>query len=254
MLVVADQDVCSREKPDDELATVWVIIPVFNEEDSLALVLNDLPAVGRVLVVDNGSTDRSAAVAVECGATVVSEPRRGYGAACLAGLQAIRDLTTSHGRPKVVVFVDGDYSDHSEMLHELATPILRGQADFVVGSRMLGVREPGAMPPAAVFGNWLAPFLIWLFWGARFTDLGPFRAISWQSLENLGMSDRNFGWTVEMQMKATVARLRCEEIPVPYRRRVGTSKISGTISGTMNAGYKILYTIARYRWMTWWQQ
>ena len=110
------------------------------------------------------------------------------------------------------------------------------------------------MPPAAVFGNWLAPFLMWLFWGASFTDLGPFRAISWQALEQLGMSDRNFGWTVEMQIKATVARLRCEEIPVPYRRRVGTSKISGTISGTIKAGYKILYTIARYRWLTWWQR
>lgn len=254
MLASAEQIVCSRENPDNPWANVWVVIPVFNEEASLPLVLQDLPPVGRVIVVDNRSTDRSATRALQYGATVVSEPRRGYGSACLAGLQAIRELAMTNSRPDIVVFVDGDYSDHPEMLPDLARPILEGRADFVVGSRMLGVREPGAMPPAAVFGNWLAPFLMWLFWGARFTDLGPFRAISWKSLEQLGMSDRNFGWTVEMQIKATVARLRCEELPVPYRRRVGTSKISGTISGTMKAGYKILYTIARYRWQTWWQR
>lgn len=252
MIVVADQGVCTLEESAPELMAVWVIVPVFNEANSLALVLNDLPAVGRVLVVDNGSTDLSAAIAMDCGATVVSEPRRGYGSACLAGLQAIRELTTAETRPDVVVFVDGDYSDSPEMLPELASPILKGQADFVVGSRMLGMREPGAMPPAAIFGNWLAPCLMWLFWGARFSDLGPFRAISWQSLESLEMSDRNFGWTVEMQIKATIARLRCVEIPVPYRRRVGLSKISGTISGSIKAGYKILYTIARYRWRTRW--
>lgn len=254
MLASAEPIISSPENPGNSLANVWVVIPVFNEEASLPLVLQDLPPVGRVIVVDNGSTDRSATLALQYGATVVSEPRRGYGSACLAGLQAIRELTTAHCRPDIVAFVDGDYSDHPEMLPDLAKPILEGRADFVVGSRMLGVREPGAMPPAAVFGNWLAPFLMWLFWGARFTDLGPFRAISWQTLDRLGMSDRNFGWTVEMQIKATVARLRCEEVPVPYRRRLGTSKISGTISGTIKAGYKILYTIARYRWLTWRQR
>jgi len=257
MLAIAGRGTCSPnspKQPEYELNAVWVVIPVFNEEASLSLVLNDLPAVGRVLVVDNGSTDGSATVARKCGATVVPEPRRGYGSACLAGLQAIRDLTTPNTRPDVVVFLDGDYSDHPEILPELTAPILEGEVDFVIGSRMLGAREPGAMPPAAVFGNWLAPFLMWLFWGAKFTDLGPFRAISWEALEQLGMSDRNFGWTVEMQIKATVARLGCKEIPVPYRRRVGTSKISGTISGSLKAGYKILYTIARYRWLTWWQR
>ena len=254
MTARGEPNVCPSENLGMSLANVWVVIPVFNEEGALPLVLRDLPAVGRVIVVDNGSTDRSAVLAVQNGATVVTEPRRGYGSACLAGLQAIRDLTTMHCLPDIIVFVDGDYSDHPDMLPELCAPIFEGRADFVVGSRMLGVREPGAMPPAAVFGNWLAPFLVWLFWGSRFTDLGPFRAISWQALEQLGMCDRNFGWTVEMQIKATVARLRCEEVPVPYRRRVGASKISGTISGTIKAGYKILYTIARYRWSTWWRR
>lgn len=230
---------------------VRVIIPVFNEESSLPLVLRDLPDVGQVIVVDNGSTDQSASLARQLGATVIREPRRGYGSACLAGLAAISSSALSAEPPQVVVFLDGDYSDHPDQLPELVTPILLGEADFVVGSRMLGDREPGALLPQALWGNRLACFLMWLFWGARFTDLGPFRAISWESLQRLGMCDRNFGWTVEMQIKATVAKLRIREIPVRYRRRIGTSKISGTISGTIKAGYKILYTIARYRWLTW---
>lgn len=234
------------------LKSVWVVIPVYNEEASLPLVLHDLPSVGQVIIVDNGSTDRSADLALQHRATVVREPRRGYGSACLAGLAVIQSGALSAAPPDVVVFLDGDYSDHPDQLPELVEPILDGRADFVIGSRMLGQREPGAMPPAAVFGNWLAPFLMWLFWGARFTDLGPFRAISWNALQRLGMCDRNFGWTVEMQIKATVAGLRCHEIPVRYRKRIGTSKISGTISGTFKAGYKILYTIARYRWLTLW--
>lgn len=240
-----------RRGNECELAGVAVIIPVLNEEASLPLVLNDLPAVGQVFVVDNGSTDRSARVAINHGATVVKEVRRGYGAACLAGIAAISATTTVETRPEVVVFLDGDYSDHPEFLPPLVSPILEGRADFVIGSRMLGPRESGAMPPVAVFGNWLAPLLMWVCWGAKFSDLGPFRAISWEALERLGMSDQNFGWTVEMQIKATIARLRCEEIPVPYRRRVGVSKISGTVTGTIKVGYKILYTIARYRWLTW---
>ena len=157
-------------------------------------------------------------------------------------------------QPAVVSFVDGDYSDHSDRLTELVGPILSGDWDFVLGSRTLGKREPGAMPPAAVFGNWLAPMLMWMFWGARYTDLGPFRAVAWPALKELGMSDRNFGWTVEMQIRAVAAGLRYREIPVPYRCRVGKSKISGTISGTFKAGYKILYTIARYRWLTLWNR
>jgi glycosyltransferase involved in cell wall biosynthesis len=233
------------------LDRVRVVIPVFNEEASLPLVLRDIPEVGRVIVVDNGSTDRSGEVATRSGACVVREPQRGYGSACLAGLAAIRSGTLSTDAPFVVVFLDGDYSDHPEQLPEMVAPILAGEVDFVLGSRMCGAREPGAMPPQAVFGNWLACSLMWLFWGARYTDLGPFRAISWESLERLGMRDRDFGWTVEMQIKAVIHRLRTREIPVRYRRRIGVSKISGTISGTLRAGYKILYTIARYRWATW---
>lgn len=234
------------------LKSVWVVIPVYNEEDSLPLVLRDLPSVGQVIVVDNGSTDRSAELARQHGATVVREPRRGYGSACLAGLAAIQSGALSAKPPEVVVFLDGDYSDHPDQLSELVEPILGGEFDFVIGSRMRGEREPGALLPQAFFGNRLACFLMWLCWGARFSDLGPFRAISWSTLQNLGMSDRNYGWTVEMQIKATVAGLRSHEVPVPYRRRIGTSKISGTISGTFKAGYKILYTIAFYRWLTWW--
>lgn len=234
------------------LKSVWVIIPVYNEEASLPLVLRDLPSVGQVIVVDNGSTDRTAELAQQNGATVVREPCRGYGSACLAGLAAIQSGALSAERPEVIVFLDGDYSDHPDQLPDLVEPILDGEFDFVIGSRMRGEREPGALLPQAFFGNRLACFLMWLFWGARFSDLGPFRAISWPALQRLGMCDRNFGWTVEMQIKATVIGLRSHEIPVRYRRRIGTSKISGTISGTFKAGYKILYTLARYRWLTWW--
>ncbi len=250
--MVRDPDVRNTD-PLMSLQSVWVIIPVYNEEESLPLVLRDLPSVGRVIVVDNGSTDRSGEFARRLGTAVVCEPRRGYGSACLAGISAVQSGALSAEAPEVVVFLDGDFSDHPDQLPELVEPILAGEVDFVVGSRMRGDREPGAMLPQALFGNRLACFLMWLFWGARFTDLGPFRAISWDALQRLGMSDQNFGWTVEMQIKATVAKLRTREIPVRYRRRIGTSKISGTISGTFKAGYKILYTIARYRWITWWR-
>ncbi len=232
------------------LARVWVIIPVLNEEASLPLVLRDLPPVGRVLVVDNGSTDRSATIARQWGATVITAPRRGYGAACLAGLHAITELATETPPPEVVVFLDGDYSDYPELLPQLVEPIFQGKADFVLGSRCSTLREPGSMPVAARLGNRLATTLIWLFWGARFNDLGPFRAISWSALQRLKMADRDFGWTIEMQIKATLAGLRYQEIPIPYRRRRGKSKISGTIRGTIQAGYKILYTIFRYVWLT----
>ena len=230
-----------------ELADVTVVIPAFNEEASLPLVLGDVPDVGRVIVVNNRSTDGTAAVAFACGATVVHEPRRGYGSACLRGLAAIEELVQAgEPPPRIVVFLDADYSDHPDLLLNLVGPIRDGRADFVLGSRLLGVREPGAMPPQSLFGNRLACFLMRVLFGARYTDLGPFRAIKYQSLVDLGMADRNYGWTVEMQIKAARARLRSIEVPVPYRCRIGQSKISGTITGTLKAGAKILYTIAKY--------
>lgn len=233
-------------KPCD-LADVTVIIPAFNEEASLPLVLGDVPKVGRVIVVNNGSTDGTAATAFAYGATVVHEPRRGYGSACLRGLAAIEELIEAgEPPPRIVVFLDADYSDHPDLLPSLIEPIQDGRADFVLGSRLLGEREPGAMPPQSLYGNRLACFLMRVLFGARYTDLGPFRAIEYQALVDLDMADRNFGWTVEMQIKAVRSRLRWIEVPVPYRRRIGQSKISGTITGTLKAGTKILYTIAKY--------
>lgn len=224
---------------------VAVVIPALNEERSLPLVLRDLPQVGRVVVVDNGCTDATADVAAAHGADVVHEPQRGYGAACFRGVTAIAP-TAGHAPPRIVVFLDADYSDHPERLPELVRPILEDRADFVLGSRLLGCREPGAMPPQSLYGNRLACWLMRLLFGARYTDLGPFRAIAYDRLLELGMLDRGFGWTIEMQIKAVRAGLRIEEVPVPYRRRIGASKISGTFSGTVRAGSKILYTIAKY--------
>jgi glycosyltransferase involved in cell wall biosynthesis len=231
------------------LETVWVVIPALNEEQSLPHVLGDLPRVGRVMVVDNGSNDATARVASAAGALVVAESVRGYGAACLRGLSQIaHGIAAGEEPPSVVVFLDGDYSDHPELLPELVAPILQGRADFVLGSRRLGTREAGAMPPQSMFGNWLACLLMRVLFHARYTDLGPFRAIRYEALQRLGMVDRDFGWTVEMQIKALRAGLRIEEVPVPYRRRIGQSKISGTVLGSIRAGYKILYLIGKYGW------
>jgi glycosyltransferase involved in cell wall biosynthesis len=221
-------------------ARVSIVIPALNEEDSLPLVLGALPRdrVHEIVVVDNGSTDATGSVAAANGARVVAEPVRGYGQACLTGIAALDE-------PDIVAFVDADYSDHPDELPTILAPILENRADLVIGSRMIGDREPGAMLPQALFGNRLATFLIKLFWGVRFTDLGPFRAVRADSLERIGMRDPDFGWTVEMQIRAAQLGLRCTEVPVSYRKRVGRSKITGTVLGTLRASHKILWTIFR---------
>jgi glycosyltransferase involved in cell wall biosynthesis len=229
---------------DPHPLTLDVVIPALNEEASLPLVLAQLPRppVRRIVVADNGSTDATARVAREGGAEVIAAARRGYGSACLAGLAHLRRT----GPPDVVVFIDADYSDHPEELPAVVAPILGGTADLVIGSRVLGRRERGALLPQARAGNLVACLLIRIFYGHRFTDLGPFRAIRWDALKRIGMADPDFGWTAEMQVKAVRLGLRCAEVPVSYRRRVGVSKITGTITGTVRAGYKILWTVARH--------
>jgi len=234
--------------------TVDVVIPALDEERSLPLVLADLapflaagadgapPLLRRVVVADNGSADGTARVAREGGATVVDAARRGYGSACLAALARLR----ADGPPEVVVFLDADYSDHPDELPRVVAPILAGDADVVIGSRVLGEREPGALLPQARMGNLVACGLIRLLYGHRFTDLGPFRAAAWGALETLSMGDPDFGWTAELQVKALRRGLRVVEVPVSYRRRVGVSKITGTLSGTLRAGYKILWTVLRH--------
>jgi glycosyltransferase involved in cell wall biosynthesis len=224
---------------------VAVVIPALDEERALPAVLAAIPRdlVTRVMVVDNGSRDRTAEVARAGGAEVVEEPRRGYGAACLAGIAALRARP-----PAVVAFLDADGSDDPVELPRLVAPILAGDAELVIGSRLLGGCEPGALTPVQRFGSRFAALLLGLGFGARCTDLGPFRAVAWEALERLGMRDRDYGWTVEMQARAARARLRCREVPVTCRRRAaGESKISGTLNGSIRAGGKILFTITRVR-------
>lgn len=225
----------------DTHPSIDVVIPAFNEEAAIGNILQSIPAnlVRRVVVVDNGSTDRTGEEARRCGATVVVEPRRGYGQACLTGIAALDD-------PDIVVFLDGDYSDYPEEMESLVAPVVAGEVDMVIGSRVLGKREKGALQPQQRFGNALATWLIRLLFGVAYTDLGPFRAICFDALERLGMEDCDFGWTVEMQIKAARQKLRTAEVPVRYRRRIGQSKVSGTLSGSIRAGYKILWTIFRY--------
>ena len=223
------------------VSRISIIIPAYNEESSIGLVLDALPQekIHEIIVVDNCSTDATARVAQEHGARVVKEPRKGYGSACLKGIDQLDD-------PDIVVFIDGDFSDFPEEIALLIGPIEAGEKDFVLGSRMIFPKSQLALLPQARYGNRLAILLIKLFFKYEFTDLGPFRAIRYSSLISLGMQDRDFGWTVEMQIKAVRNGLRIHEVPVNYRKRIGISKITGTISGTIRAGTKIIYTIFKY--------
>jgi len=219
-----------------------VIIPAYNEEDSVAKVVRDIPKdwVRNIIVANNNSSDDTAKVAKEAGAIVVDQPKSGYGNACLKGMAYVADQNI---KPDIVVFLDGDYSDYPEQLVDLVQPIMNDGVDMVIGSRATGEMEKGAMMPQQIFGNWLATSLIKLIYGYEFTDLGPFRAIRYDKLLVLDMKDKNFGWTVEMQVKAAKFKLKCTEVPVKYRVRIGVSKVSGTIKGTILAGHKILWTI-----------
>jgi len=223
-------------------AVIDVIIPAYNEEKSIGNVLKDIPKewVREIIVCNNNSTDRTAEVAACNGATVLLQAQKGYGSACLKGIEHIKSKTEA---PDIVVFLDGDYSDHPEELPDVVKPIIEKDMDLVIGSRALGKMEKGAMMPQQIFGNWLATNLIRLFYRYEFTDLGPFRAIKWPKLMEINMVDPDFGWTVEMQVKAAKYKLKCIEVPVKYRQRIGVSKVSGTIRGTILAGHKILWTI-----------
>lgn len=227
-------------KPD-----IRVIIPAFNEQNAVGLVIDEIPKewVNEIIVIDNGSTDDTFLQAQKRGATALREPKRGYGNACLKGLAHIQQSPT---QPDIVVFLDGDHSDFPEQLIDLVRPIIEDKKDLVIGSRALGNKEKGSMTPQQIFGNWLATSLIRLFYKVRYTDLGPFRAIRYESLLAIDMQDRNYGWTVEMQLKAAKLNLRIMDFPVNYRQRIGVSKVSGTIKGTIGAGYKIIYTIFKY--------
>ncbi len=222
--------------------TVLVIIPAFNEARAIAQVIGDVPdEVDEIVVVNNASTDETEDNARAAGATVLTEPRQGYGFACLRGIEYARAR-----QPDVVAFLDGDYSDHPDEMTRLLRPIEDGEADMVLGSRIRGESEPGAMLPQAQIGNRVACALMRWIWGAEYTDLGPFRVIRFEDLLALDMQDQTYGWTIEMQIKAVEAGLRIREVPVSYRKRVGVSKITGTIAGTAKASAKILWTIGRF--------
>lgn len=222
-----------------------VIIPAFNEQESIVRVLNDIPMdwVREVIVVNNNSTDNTVEKANLHGATVLHESRQGYGYACLKGIEHAQSKTDL---PDIVVFMDADYSDYPEELPLLVRPITHDNMDMVIGSRALGKRDRKAMMPQQIFGNWLATRLIRIFYRAKFTDLGPFRAIRLDTLLALNMQDKTYGWTVEMQVKAAKRNYNFIEVPVRYRERIGVSKITGTVKGTVLAGYKIITTIFKY--------
>ena len=226
------------------MTKIKVIIPAFNEEESIPLVIKAIPSsVDEVIVVSNNSTDNTEANAKAAGATVLTEPNKGYGYACLKGMDYVAKQAEE---PDIIVFLDGDYSDYPEELAKIVAPIIEDDIDFVVGARVKELREEGSMTGPQIFGNWLATFLMKLFFRSTFTDLGPFRAIKYDKLLGLKMEDKTYGWTVEMQLKVLKQKLSYKEIPVNYRNRIGVSKVSGTIKGAIFAGIKILSWIFKY--------
>ena len=223
---------------------IKVIIPAFNEEKAIANVIREIPKyVNEIIVVSNNSTDKTIEVAQNAGATVLTENKKGYGYACLKGMEHIAN---QESKPEIIVFLDGDYSDYPEELSKIVRPIIEQNIDFVIGARNAKLRENGSMTPQQVFGNWLATFLMKLFFNAKFTDLGPFRAIKYDQLLLLNMEDKTYGWTVEMQLKVLKQKMTYVEIPVRYKNRIGVSKVSGTVKGTVMAGIKIISWILKY--------
>jgi len=235
----------TSKKQEVPKADICVIIPAFNEAKSITSVIEDIPddLVREVIVVNNASDDKTVLRARQAGATVLDEPRRGYGYACLKGIAYAKKMESP---PEIIVFLDADYSDSPDEMDRIVKPIIKDDIDMVIGSRAIGDREKGAMKPQQIFGNWLATRLMRVFYDVYFTDLGPFRAIKFDKLLDLNMQDKTFGWTVEMQLKAAKKGLSFTEVPVSYKRRIGISKVSGTLSGTIKAGCKIIYTIFKY--------
>ncbi len=227
------------------IEVIRVIIPALNEEKSIAKVIEEIPKliVKEIIVCDNGSIDTTKKEAEEAGATVLIENEKGYGASCLKGINYVNNLNQ---KTDIIVFLDGDYSDYPQEMNKVIAPILNKEAEMVIGSRALGQKERGSLTPQQVFGNWLATKMLYLFYGVKFTDLGPFRAITLTALNQLNMVDRNYGWTVEMQIKAAKQKIKTVEVPVNYRNRIGFSKVSGTVKGTIMAGYKIIFTLFKY--------
>jgi glycosyltransferase involved in cell wall biosynthesis len=226
------------------MADIIVIIPAFNEADSIAHVINEIPdIVSEIIVVNNNSTDNTVKNAKKAGATVLTENKKGYGYACLLGLDYVAKLTK---KPDIIVFIDGDYSDYPEELTKIVAPIINDNIDMVIGARVENLREKDAMMPQQIFGNWLATSLMKLFFNANFADLGPFRAIKYDKLVALNMEDKTYGWTVEMQLKVLKNKFTYTEVPVRYKKRIGISKVSGTVKGSIFAGTKILIWIFKY--------
>jgi glycosyltransferase involved in cell wall biosynthesis len=226
------------------MPNIKVIIPAYNEADSIALVVNAIPSiVDEIIVVSNNSTDNTETNAKNAGATVLVEKQKGYGYACLKGMDYISKLEE---KPEIIVFLDGDYSDYPEELTKIIQPIVEDNIDFVIGSRVKELREDGSMTGPQIFGNWLATSLMKLIFDSTFTDLGPFRAIKYNTLLGLNMEDKTYGWTVEMQLKVLKQKLSYKEVPVHYRNRIGVSKVSGTVKGAIFAGVKILTWIFKY--------